>query len=136
MSIPAPYAKVIQGLLDKSVAQKVVWDTTTGPNTFIVYFDKSSLSIRQDHGFNDETWIVVDLINDYGIRLDEFSVKEGDTDWRKINELYTLARRSALSIDNAIAEMLTELNKTDTIGQKKKNTNFSGNGGFTDNIPF
>jgi hypothetical protein len=37
--------------------------------------------------------------------------KEGDDDWGTISELYTFARRSALSIDIAIQEMITEINK-------------------------
>jgi hypothetical protein len=142
MNIPEPYNKVIYGLLEKSKANGVVWNTTTDSGTFVVYFNKFSLSIRQHGGdsFNNdnpETWITVDLINNEGERIDGFSTEENDADWGKVNELYTLARRSALSIDDAIQEMLTELNKNSVVGQKKKEDNNPSNkDGFIDDIPF
>jgi hypothetical protein len=117
MSIPDLYNNVISGLLRKSQANKVIWNTTTDPNTFIVFFNKSSLSIRQDYFNHDETDIAVDVINNNGDKIDRFVVKARDDDWERISELYALARRSALSIDTTISEMLTELNKNGTIGQ-------------------
>jgi hypothetical protein len=140
MSIPALYSNVIQGLLQKSQENSVVWNTTTDSNTFIVYFNKFSLSIRQNYNndFNNnyhETRITVDLINnDDGDKIDGFMLEDGDDDWSTISTLYTLARRSALSIDTAIKEMLTEINKNGVIGKKKENP--SSNDGFADDIPF
>lgn len=140
MSIPSQYSKVIHGLLQNSQENSVVWNTTTDSNTFIVYFSKFSLSIRQ-HSNSDynnnyhETWITVDLINnDTGDNIDGFMLEEGDEDWNNISELYTLARRSALSIDTAIKEMLTEINKNGVIGKKKENA--SNGDSFADDIPF
>jgi hypothetical protein len=136
MSIPVQYNDVIQGLLQKSQENTVVWNTTTDSNTFIVYFNNFSLSIRQH--YNNETWITVDLIkNDNGDKIDGFMVEDGDDDWGIISELYSLARRSALSIDIAIQEMLTEINKSEVIGKKNNDTGKSSNSdGFFDDIPF
>jgi hypothetical protein len=142
MSIPVQYNDVILGLLQKSQESNVVWNTTTDTNTFIVYFDNFSLSIRQHYNsdFNNnyhETWITVDLIkNDNGDKIDGFMVEEGDDDWGTISELYTLARRSALSIDIAIQEMITEINKSEVIGKKKKDNESSNANGFVDDVPF
>ena len=142
MNVPSIYTNIVSGLLQKSQSNEVIWNTTTDTdtNTFIVYFNKFSLSIRQisksDFNNNDyETWITVDLIkNDNGDKIDSFVIEEGDNDWDKIVELYTLARRSALSIDNAIQEMFTEINKKGIIGKKKSKDN--DDDGFTDDIPF
>jgi hypothetical protein len=142
MSIPVQYNDVIRGLLQKSQESNVVWNTTTETNTFIVYFDNFSLSIRQHYNsdFNNnyhETWITVDLIkNDNGDKIDGFMLEEGDNDWGTISELYTLARRSALSIDTAIQEMLIEINESEVIGKKKEDTESSNANGFVDDIPF
>jgi hypothetical protein len=143
MSIPVQYNGVILGLLQKSQKSNVVWNTTTDSNTFIVFFDNFSLSVRQHYNsdFNNnyhETWITVDLIkNNTGDQIDGFMLEEGDDDWDTISELYTLARRSALSIDIAVQEMLTEINKSEVIGKKKKDNEKSSNAGnFIDDIPF
>ena len=143
MSIPAIYNEVISGLLLKTKASGVVWNKTTDNDTFIVYFSNFSLSIRQSHksDFNNnyrESWITVELIDENGDRIDSFSVEEGDDDWGKIEELYTLSRRSALSIDVAVQEMLAELGKTTVIGKRKKDEMSSNDDDdpFTDDIPF
>jgi hypothetical protein len=140
MSVPKLYNDVISGLLQKSQKKEVIWNTTTDSNTFIVYFDKFSLSIRQKcrGDFNNpETWITIDIINDDGENIDGFEIEEGDTDWNEIIELFTLARRSALSIDNAIQTMLTEICKSGIIGKKKDDDNTSSsNDSFVDDIPF
>jgi hypothetical protein len=130
MSIPVQYLDVINGLLKKSMSKEVAWDVTTDESTFVVYFENFSLTICQNSNQN-ETWVAVSLINNNGDKVDSFWVSDEETDWSIINDLFSIARRSALSIDNAIQEMLTELNKQGTIGQKKKNS-----GGFADDIPF
>jgi hypothetical protein len=140
MSVPELYNNIIYGLLQKSQKKEVIWNTTTDANTFIVYFDKFSLSIRQKYrgDFNNpETWITIDIINDDGENIDGFEIEEGDADWNKISVLFTLARRSALSIDNAIQTILTEISKSGIIGKKKKgDNNLSSGDSFTDDIPF
>jgi hypothetical protein len=143
MNIPVQYNDIIQGLLQKSQEGDAVWNTTTDTNTFIIYFNNFSLSIREHYNGNinndyHETWITVDLIkNDNGDKIDGFMVEERDDDWNTISELYTLARRSALSIDIAIQEMLAEINKSKVIGKKNKDNEKSSNiDGSADDIPF
>jgi hypothetical protein len=138
MSIPGLYAEVIRGLLQKSKEKEVIWNTTTDDNTFVVFFDTTSLSLKQSSNQN-ETWIAVSLIkNNTGDKIDGFWVSDDEPgDWKIMDELFSIARRSALSIDNAITEMLREINKRGTIGQKKKTDgDSSGNDSFTDDIPF
>jgi len=140
MSVPELYNNVLVGLLQKSQKKEVIWNTTTDANTFIVYFNEFSLSIRQKcrGDFNNpETWITVDIINDDGENIDGFEIDEGDNDWNIISELFSLARRSALSIDVAIKTMLNEINRNGVIGKKKKEENNSpSDDGFADDIPF
>jgi len=141
MSIPTLYSNVISGLLKKSQSKQVRWNTTTDANTFIVFFDKTSLSIRQNsridfNGNLEECWIIVDLLNDLGEKVDGFVIEGNDEDWDKLDELYTLARRAALSIDSAIHEIITEINKTGIIGKKINNNSSNGDDSFTDDIPF
>jgi len=134
MNIPAIYNEVMYGLLMKTKANEVLWNTTTNNNTFIVYFNKFNLSIQQR--FNDnETWVNVELINNDGNKIDGFYIENGDDDWEKAEELYSLARRSALSINVAIQEMLAELSKIGVIGKKIKD-NFSNVDISSDDIPF
>jgi hypothetical protein len=138
MSIPDLYAEVIRGLLKKSKEKEVIWNTTTDDNTFVVFFETTSLSLKQSSDQN-ETWIAVNLIkNNTGDRVDGFWVSDSESDdWKTMDELFSIARRSALSIDNAITEMLTEINKGGTIGQRKKtDSGSSSNDSFIDDIPF
>jgi uncharacterized protein YrzB (UPF0473 family) len=130
MSIPAIYTDVINGLLQKSLSKEVIWDKTTNADIFVVYFEKSSLALHQ-HSNQNEVWITVDVINGNGEKIDSFLVsdEEGE-EWNIINELFSVARRSALAIDNTIQGMLAELNKKGAIGQKRND-----NDGF-DDIPF
>jgi frataxin-like iron-binding protein CyaY len=133
MSIPALYTNVIDGLLKKSLSKEVIWDVTTNADVFVVYFKDSSLVLHQ-HSNQDETWISVDVIDYKGNKIDGFWVSDDENeDWTTINELFSIARRSALAIDKAIEGMLTEINRTGSIGQRKK---IGGNSGFTDDIPF
>lgn len=141
MNIPELYTNVIDGLLTKSRKNEVVWNATTDSNTFVVYFNSFSLSIRKnsDNNFNNshEEWVTVELINNNGEKIDSFFVEEGDDNWQVINELFALSRRSALSIDTAIKEMLNEINKKEIIGKKNpSNNNSTKKGDFIDDIPF
>jgi hypothetical protein len=107
-------------------------------NTFAVHFETTILSLTQNSNRN-KTWVVVSLIkNDTGDRIDGFWVSENDpNDWEIMDELFSIAHRSALSIDSAINEMLVEINKKGAIGQKEKpDAGSSGYNGFADDIPF
>jgi hypothetical protein len=134
VSIPASYSNVINGLLQKSLSKEVIWDVTTDANVFVVYFKDSSLTLKQYNNQN-ESWITVDVINYKGDKIDSFWVSDEESeDWAIINELFSVARRSALAIDITIQGMLTEINKKGTtIGQKRKNDYGDG---FANDIPF
>ena len=133
MSIPALYTNVINGLLKKSLSKEVIWDVTTNPNVFVVYFKDSSLTLHQ-HNNQNESWVSVDVIDYKGDRIDGFWVSEEENDdWAIINELFSVARRSALAIDNTIQSMLTEINQIGIVGKKRKNDDGDG---FADDIPF
>jgi len=132
MSIPALYTNVINGLLKKSLSKEVIWDVTTNPNVFVVYFKDSSLTLHQ-HNNQNESWVSVDVIDYKGDRIDGFWVSEEENDdWAIINELFSVARRSALAIDTTIQSMLTEINQMGIVGKKRKNDG----DGFADDIPF
>ena len=97
----------------------------TEDEAFIVCSKKYSLIIKEKYSqaFNGnimENYISVYLVNNPGERIDSYTVEPGDIDWKIISELHTLARRSALCIDDAINEMLTELKKDGIIGNNKK----------------
>jgi hypothetical protein len=133
MSIPAQYTGVINGLLQKSLSKEVIWDVTTNANIFVVYFKDSSLTLQNSSNQN-ESWISVDVIDYKGDKIDGFWVSDDEgNDWAIVNELFSIARRSALAIDVTIQGMLTEINNKGTIGKKRKEDD--GNG-FTEDIPF
>jgi hypothetical protein len=131
MSIPDNYHDIINGLLIRTRAKEVRWNTSSDSNTFMVYFANFSLGIYLRDNQQDESLARVELINNNGEKIDDFWINDQDGDWKIINDLFSLARRSALSIDVAIQEMLTEINKNGMIGEKKSETN-----GFADDIPF
>jgi hypothetical protein len=136
MSIPTIYTDVINGLLQKSVSKEVIWDVTTDTNIFVVYFENSSFSLHRHSNYND-SWFSVDIIDNKGDKIDGFVVSSEDDgdEWNTMDELFSIARRSALSIDNTIQGMLNELSKNGTIGQKRMKDNTIDNG-FRDDIPF
>ena len=131
MSIPRIYKDLINGLLQKSMSKEVNWDVTTNANVFVVYFKESSLILNQ-HNNQNEAWISVDLIDYKGDIIDGFWVSGDESeDWNVVSELFSLARRSALAIDNTIQGMLKEINKDGIVGEKKRKDDE-----FTDDIPF
>jgi hypothetical protein len=133
MNIPEQYSNVINGLLRKSLSKEVIWDVTTNPDVFVVYFKDSSLTLHL-HNNQNGSWISVDVIDYKGDKIDSFWVSEEESDdWAIINELFSVARRSALAIDITIQGMLTEINQKGIIGKKRKNDDSDG---FADDIPF
>ena len=111
MSIPKIYTDVLAALMQKSLAKEVLWSTTTDADAFIVRFETSGIVLRQ-YTSRSESWIDFDVFNDDGVKIDGFGVsdEEGE-DWKTINELFSIARRSALAVDDTIQGILAELNK-------------------------
>jgi hypothetical protein len=129
MSIPAIYTGVINGLLHKSQLKEVIWDVTTNADVFVVYFENSSLTLHQHYDQNG-SWIDVDVIDYKGDKIDGFVVLDNEgIDWDVVNELFSIARRSALAIDTTIQGIIFELNKKGIVGQRKEKDG-------TDDIPF
>ena len=102
-------------LLDASRSGRVVWQEAAEPSTFLV-----SLG---DHA------VVITKMNDLRIRLvvrtaedkmiEASYVTASEPDYLAMTELFALARRSALGVDQILKAISDELDKPGTIGAAK-----------------
>ncbi|MHB9295023.1 hypothetical protein PilKf_00756 [Pillotina sp. SPG140] len=124
MSVPTYYTEVISGLLEKSKAKEVLWETAISPYEFIAYLKNMNFSCGQEtetDTFNHTISILrvkVNLLSTTGPSIDEFVIEKDD--WEAVRNVYDLAHVSALSIDKAIHETLVDMNKDEPIKEKNR----------------
>ncbi len=134
MNIPNQYSSIIDGLYNKTINKKAIWEPTSGDDTYLIYFKSFALSILRSFDQQDgEYFIRVDLINNNGSKIDSFFTSESEADWEKLSSLHDAAKRAALSIDVAIETITEELNNDSIIGKRR---NIRKEKKDTDDIPF
>jgi hypothetical protein len=86
------------------------WEPTSGESTFQTSFPKYSVSIT--HVAGD---YLIRLFNESGRHIESVSSSElYSGGFEKAGELFELARRNALQVDNALDELVGELSKIRT----------------------
>ena len=129
MSIPNKYFGVLEKLKRKSERGEVNWKETGKENTYIVSFDKFSIGISKSASI-ENGWCVRFYISDKSGRIleDYWAYKDPDeliegtafSAFDYISEIFDLARRKALRVDEAIKEINRELDKFGAIGTPPK----------------
>ena len=101
--------RVLRVLLEKSRKGALGWEATNDVNTFIVSFSSYGVSIEMIPRRGEATMYVLSILNDAGDQIEE--IREGvfNNVWEDLHELFTLARRRALRVDEGLDAILKEL---------------------------
>ena len=123
--IPEIYKEILDRLHIKSQNGEANWRTTGRDNQYIIYFQKFSLSIIYGYEESDNScYILLSIYNENGESIDSFYVDDNSKEeYEFLEKLYQSAKRKALKIDEAVSEMLLEVNKKGIIGADKILTN-------------
>lgn len=107
MTSSQKYVLLIDELLSSTAAGKLEWRETAEPDTFQVAFPDYSVTLTE----KQDATHVLSILNADGRRVDAFS---DDAVWAagykmKLRELFSQARRQALSAEKALDEILNRL---------------------------
>jgi hypothetical protein len=128
--IPDAYREIVEELHRKTMQGAVQWTTTVNQQEFLVYFAKSTLSIRLGYDDDDrERFVLFTLKNEQGKNIDFFSVPESDEWFQKAEELHIAARRKAHRVDEALRSIADELRASDDVVGRKPHAD-------DDEVPF
>ncbi len=94
---------LVERLLSKTKAGEIYWREAVQPGEYTVSFPHSSVGILSDKGGYS-----LRLYNDAGMLIDETPIKRVPALSQTI-ELFSLARRQALRVDETLQELLKEL---------------------------
>ena len=108
--------RLVERLLERTRAGELVWQESIRPDVFQAAFQNSSVQIKSvdDGRFTEVHVSIVDaigrIVDDFGRDgLDRDSPRQPGSWSRALEELYALARRSALRADDAIDSILAEI---------------------------
>lgn len=109
-------SKLIDLLYEKTKSSKITWEESEKDNVYQMSFPKYSVRmfIRENQqDFTSQDYFI-QIINENGTVIDEVSdldVKDIiDGSYKKMEEMYNLARRQALGVDEALDIILNNLN--------------------------
>jgi hypothetical protein len=110
----------VETLKFKTINGKVVWEATSTEGVFMASFSNYSVQISQEYFSSpSELDLVLKILNNDGSIIEVISdvdLKESyDNSYLFLNELYSVARRQAMGVENAIDSILAELAKDDEI---------------------
>lgn len=129
------YISLVQRLLDRTKSGDVNWKLTANENEFMIYFKKFSLSVRHTYDqHEDMEYTSITLRDDSGEEIDQFWIDTTDPHWNIVNDLYAVARRRALHIDDALHIIMKELDSDGSVGLEEKPLKPSS--AIEDDVPF
>lgn len=121
--LPPNYRPLFDSLYTKTMRGEVNWKPTAKEDNFAVYFKGLTLTMSTGRRmFRDEIELYIDftLRNPEGMKIDSFQVgDESDPDevWKQATDLHDAARRKALNIDEAIDDIVSELQSGGPVGE-------------------
>ena len=111
MSEDEKIVALLQRVLDKTVKGELHWESTANASTYTVPFARFSLTLEQVPETRDtRSYILLRLSNDRGQVVEEFDEhKARRMGFEQAADLYDRARRTAMGLNSALDELLTEL---------------------------
>ncbi len=116
MTVDEKIWKLARLLHDKTAAGMIKWEQTPEKNSFQTSFPKHTVQISDDSG-NWGVRYTIAIFNEEGSIVEQASDQTISTTVREatpyprllMEELYTMARRSAVGADAALDELIAEL---------------------------
>ena len=122
MTVEQKLWKLIKRLHEKTKDASLTWEPLPSKNTFLAVFPSYAVSIAEVPGEEDAPDYAITLLNEAGkplervtdVQLRETVSEEGQPEtsaFRIMEELYNMARRSALGVDQALDKLLSSLDE-------------------------
>ena len=107
--IDGKLANLVAALLEKSRASKIPWKATAQENSYLCVFGGFGVSIRQTRIATSTIWYFLSIVNEDGVEIETLSARSNSTDFVDLDEMFTLARRSANKVEEGLDRLLREL---------------------------
>lgn len=127
--IPENYTSIINNIVEKTKAGKANWRETSDPDTVLLSFSEYSFMLCKSEpnqwtrmmtmAGTPTTTIEFRLISNEGKIVDSFELRQRDEHWELMNNLYEMARRKAMGVDNILKKLEKDLDTSGEIGQAK-----------------
>ena len=99
--------RILQTLVAKSREGEVAWETTRSSSKFLSIYSSVSITIESDE--TPPEFYSLGVLNDNGVEVDSIQFTESDNYYLIAKELYGLARRKALGIEDLLDTLLNEI---------------------------
>jgi len=114
MSEDEKLAALLQRIYEKTVKGELRWEPTANGSAFTVPFARFSLSLERVPETRDLMgYILLRISNDRGQTIEEFTGGQAvQIGFPHMDELFDRARRIAMGLEEALDELLSELDET------------------------
>lgn len=106
-------SRLIVALIEKTESGKVTWNKTVSMNRYLANFSQNAISIKRfpSELEEDRTHYIFSLLNGDGEEIEsKYTEWPGRrTDYRNLEKLFNLARRSAQNVEENIDSLLQTL---------------------------
>ncbi len=110
--------EIIEKLLEKSRKGEAEWQDTYTEDRFAIYLPDSSMTIQGVEGPFGEDWFRFSILNERGTVVDSVEIRGSTEHHEKASELYVLARRKALAVEERLDSIFQELESEGAIGEE------------------
>ena len=112
--ITKEYRELIDKIIERTNEGKIKWETTSDSLKFLCKIgDRTVVVYSYVYNFNptgmDLNCISFEILDFFGEKIDGIYVDESELDFAKMTDLYDMARRNALRIDQTIRDLLDAL---------------------------
>lgn len=111
--------QLVRQLMKQTSAGRISWSSTDSENIFMFSGEKSSVLIEQHLDRDGDPWTTLKILNERGTQveelLSEYESDPGSGGYRltspsqNLRDLYSLARSSALEIDEVLDSLFSDL---------------------------
>lgn len=109
MGASPKFRKLLEDLRDATLQGKLQWSETADESEFRVNFDYAMIRVGQAYSADGDTYVLsASLLTPKGRVVEQFTAS-GGMDYALLEELYDLARRSALKADDLLDRVISEV---------------------------
>ena len=109
MPIPNEFANIVDRIIELSRRRMVKWKEGADEHIFLTSLKDFSVKVEQVEVELDEPMYEFGIVNKEGRDLDAFRLTRYDPHYPKIFELWRMARRQALRLDDALRDVAKAL---------------------------
>lgn len=112
--ITKEYRELINKIIERTNEDKIKWEPTSDSQKFLCKISSKTVVVRSYVYLNPEigqdlSCVSFEILDIMGELIDGVYVDETESDYVKMSDLYDMARRNALRIDQTIRDLLDAL---------------------------